>query len=531
MVAVALVAFLFWFIAPTEGDFAWSDAPRHAMNGIFVLDLLQERPVSDPKGWAEAYYIQYPALSVLFYPPLFSLVLAGFYWALGFSHETAQLGVAVFHFALMAGMYLLARRWMPGTYALGAALVLGAAPEIGFWARQVMLDIPAFAWLLWGVLFLLRYLRTERLIDLLVTAALLLASLYTKQNGIFALVPMAGVVVYAKGWRYLMRRHVVVTAALFAILLLPLVMLQVEFGSVNTASALGSERDDLARSSIAAWTYYLEQMPAQLGWPVVLLAALFVGAVAAGKGWRMPPVAALFLIAWVVTGYLFFSFIMVRQPRHDLMALWPVVIFALLGLQRLVAIVGSQPRSRTAMVAPLVLGVLMVGWSAVGVSVPYVKGYKAVAEYVVERAPADSNILFQGYRDGNFVFNVRASDRDDVGVLRADKLLLRLAIERERGVDVVAVDREELLEDLRRYRIRYVVSQPGFWTDLEPMRRLEALLGNAQLFRMVYEIDVASNYKNTDQRVRVYEYLGDIANVAEPISLEMVGIGTTFSEE
>lgn len=38
----SLVAFAVWSYlrAPVGGDFAWSDAPRHALNGIFVHDLV-----------------------------------------------------------------------------------------------------------------------------------------------------------------------------------------------------------------------------------------------------------------------------------------------------------------------------------------------------------------------------------------------------------------------------------------------------------------------------------------------------------
>ncbi len=62
--------------APMGGDFWWSDAPRHALNGAFVKDLVAAFPIHDPRGWAVDYYLQYPSLSILFYPPLFYAVEA-----------------------------------------------------------------------------------------------------------------------------------------------------------------------------------------------------------------------------------------------------------------------------------------------------------------------------------------------------------------------------------------------------------------------------------------------------------------------
>ena len=53
---------------------------------------------------------------------------------------------AVVGVGLGLGVFALARRWMPFTYALAASLLLIGAPEVGLWARQVMLDVPAYAW-------------------------------------------------------------------------------------------------------------------------------------------------------------------------------------------------------------------------------------------------------------------------------------------------------------------------------------------------------------------------------------------------
>ncbi len=527
----ALVATVFLFSAPMSGNFAWSDAPRHAMNGIFVLDLVKALPFSDPRGWAESYYIQYPALSILFYPPLFSGILAGLYETFGFSHATAQATVAFFHFALLAAVFVLARRWMPLGYAFGAALVLGVSPEVSLWARQVMLDIPAYAWLLWSVVFLFRYVQTERMLDLVVFVALYLASLYTKQNGVFALLPMLFLLLQAKGWRHLVSVRVLSVAAAFVIALVPLVVLQIKFGGVNTESLIGGERDDLARTSFAAWMFYAKQLPSQLGWPSVSLAIIYWIAVAArGKKWIPGPELA-FLLLWFVSGYVFFSLVMVREPRHDLMALWPVAIFALLGLRVVMEGFLGKFSAWSTWAAPLGLGLLTMGWGLTAVAVPRVDGYGGVAAYVVERTPRDSNILFSGYRDGNFVFAVRSEDRGDVGVLRADKLLLRLSIERERGVEVVEKSRAELLGDLARYRVRYVVAQPDFWGDLASMRLFSDTLEDSAVFRLVKEIEVEANYENTDKRLRIYEFLGEIADEPDPVRLEMVGIGETFSEE
>ena len=83
-----LGSLLLFATTPHHGDFWWSDAPRHALNGVFVKDLIAAMP-ADPPAWAMEYYVRYPALTILFYPPLFYLVSAPFYALFGVSHTTA----------------------------------------------------------------------------------------------------------------------------------------------------------------------------------------------------------------------------------------------------------------------------------------------------------------------------------------------------------------------------------------------------------------------------------------------------------
>src|SRR5436305_6745388 len=108
-IATAVLLFL---SAPHNGEFWWSDAPRHALNGVFIRDMLAALPWRDPVGFATQYYGQYPALTILFYPPLFYIVSALFYAAFGVSKHTAFAVVLVYYVAFAYGLFLLARRWL-----------------------------------------------------------------------------------------------------------------------------------------------------------------------------------------------------------------------------------------------------------------------------------------------------------------------------------------------------------------------------------------------------------------------------------
>ena len=523
---LGLFIFIQFLTSPVSGDFSWSDAPRHALDGVFFRDVIHDLPSSLSKQYAINYYLQYPALTILFYPPLMSLIMAGFYALFGVSHGVAQASIAVFQFGLSVGVYLLARRWLPTWQAFAASLLLAGAPEISFWARQVMLDIPAYAWLVFSIVFFLRYLDDAKPKFLYLTAIFLLCALYTKQTVIFAFVVFVFVLLATQGIATLRQRHVWLTALLFIVSLLPLVYVTLEFGQVNIASVAGARKLDLERSTVGAWLYYLKQMPEQLSWTTFLLALGFILGTTVRRDWRLPKADSLLLLSWLVIGYLFFSAISVREPRHDLTILWPLVIFAVLFLNRMFARLGQH----YATWAALLIALGTCSYSVIFKPVPYVRGYAEAAQFIIEHAPKHSVVLFSGNRDGSFVFNVRADDRrHDLSVLRADKILLRIAIERSRGYEDRGLTENTIYDLLNHYGVHYVVAQTDFWTDIPSMQALQNLLMDKSRFQSVQRISTKSNYNIPDRELVIYRNLGEVADKPMPISLEMVGIGRTIS--
>ena len=127
---------------------------RHGRR-VLLRSVRVALPLTHLKQWAMDYYIQYPAITVLFYPPLFALVEAVFFSLFGVSHSTAQLTVSAFLLATAFGAYFLTRRWVGRVAAFSTALLFIGSPAMALWGRQVMLEIPAFAFLIWSLLFLL----------------------------------------------------------------------------------------------------------------------------------------------------------------------------------------------------------------------------------------------------------------------------------------------------------------------------------------------------------------------------------------
>ncbi len=152
----------------------------------------------------------------------------------------------------------------------------------------------------------------------------------------------------------------------------------------------------------------------------------------------LEPWFAWLLVGWLVFGYLFFSAIGVREPRHGMMIAFPLMVFAVLAIHRVLPRWAAQ-----ATIAGL--GVATFLYSLFLYPPPRVEGYAKVADYVAQHAPKNAVILFSGYRDGNFVFDLRThEERRDISTIRADKLLLRIAVERIRGVSEVNLDEKQI---------------------------------------------------------------------------------------
>ncbi len=507
--------------SPTAGDFWWSDAPRHALDGAFYRDLLHDLPLTRVKQYAMDYYLQYPALTILFYPPLFPVVEAVFFDIFGVSHHTAQMTIAAFYLAAAWGIYLFFRRWMGAAPAFAVALLFIGLPEVAFWGRQVMLEIPAFAFLIWSAYVLFAWLDRPRPWRLYLLAALMIGGVYTKQTVIFIL-PVYAWLLYSKQDAALLRnRHAWAAAAFLCIGVLPLGVVTLKYGHVNVNSVAGGQWTQYPVTHWRSWLFYLEQMPAQVGWAVLVPAFLYLLFVVFRKELR--DTRQIFLLLWLGWGYFFFSSIALKEPRHTVVLLLPIAFFAIAGIMRLIP-------GRAGAAAAAAFACVTFGLTAFGRPVPHVDGYREAVDLIASRAPRNTVVVFSGARDGSFIFNVRArGDRPDLTVLRADKMLLRVTQRRELGVEQKPIAEEEIGEMLNRYGARYIVSQPNFWDDLQAMQRFQRVLHTDQ-FRRIATIPVmASNTGHDDHQLEIFENLGAVTSGEQArrwmqVELPIVGI-------
>jgi hypothetical protein len=508
-----IVALIFMLGAPSGSVFSWPDSPRHALNGAFVMDLIGAAPFDDPKGWAYNYYSRYPALTILFYPPLFSFLLAPFYAIFGVSQDTAVLVLFICYSFFVCGSYFFARQWLSAPLSFRVALIMAAAPELAYWGRMVMLEIPAFALLVWSAYFLVRHLNERRIGFLYLSIALLVLGAYTKISIAFIGVPYLIALFHSRGMDLMRDRHSYIIAALGIVGLVPLILLTMEFGQANVQSAAGVADSRASRLAISGWIWYAQKLPSQIGWPALLAASGFFALRLWPRDGGRPQVRhSLFLVSWFVFGYLFFSSIDLKEARHSVFLLLPVALFAGLACHHL-----FNRNALFAALSLLAIGTLTLAMTLFSRPVHYVDGYRDVVDFVAGVTPRDSNVLFSGYRDGAFIFNMRAhANRPDISVIRADKLLLRIAVRRELGVAQQSYDEAEIAKLINKMGVHYVVAQPDFWIDLNQMARLQAVLRGTQ-FEEVKRFKMRANYNSQEKELVIYRNLGSVA--AGPVDI------------
>lgn len=468
---VAAAALALWLTAPAPDGFLWADAPRHALNAVLLADALRELPLARPVHWAFDYYLTWPALTVFFYPPLFYLVSLPFVLVFGISETVTLFPVALHAFLLGLAVAAILRPQLGDSGAAGGALLVLGAPAIAFWARQVMLEIPSAAFPALAAASLLAWLRGGRPAGLWGGAAALAAGLWTKLTTVYALplLPLAAWLrlgpsaIRDRGVR---RAHLLLAAAL-----LPWVAHQAVFGRHNLANLAGAEDLVLQPTEALSWVWYLLELPRMGGFVLLLLALLFLLRLPVllrdGSLARELP----FLLGWLLCAYLFFSFIALKEDRQGLHLLPPLAALGLLALARTV------PAPWAGRMA-LLLGLAGFAQGFLFARPPAITGYRAAAATAAALARPGSTVLVAGERDGTLVFWLKASGRDDIAVLRADKLLLEVAARRSLGVEEKPLTESEIAERLAREGVDMVVAQADFWTDLPVMARFERVLAS-----------------------------------------------------
>ncbi len=497
----------------TSEPFFNNDETRHLLTGVYFRDLLRERPLTDLAGWTVRYYLQYPALGLLIWPPFFYLVAGLLMSVFGTSIVVGQLAVGLFAALACVYVYRFVRLTHDAPQALGAVLLFGLAPMSFKYSRHVMLEMPTLALALAATFHFWRYLNEDRRRDIFLAAILAALAALTRFDAVY-LLPLFGLLLASKGrWDILRRREVWLAAVAAVVLLTPAYAVTAKYiGWLHFKQASQTELyGNPATFSWARGAYYLKALPRNfLGWALFIPALLGLG-LSFRKSQR-PAAWPYLAIAGVV--YVTFTLISELDERHAIYWLPAWAFFAAHALWTLAQTL-KQPKFYAPLLAIVLILTLRAGLPGASL---YVRGYAEAASYVIANTQDTPFCFFSGRLNGNLIYQLRHHDPPRrLWTLRADKLLFNDFNASAIGSREL-VSEPQMLATLYRYDPALLIIETP--TQGEPFaasglaraavegRIREIIAAHPERFRLEKEIAVDSNFQGfRGMKLRIYRNL------------------------
>jgi len=521
LVAGALLA-LHLFTGHASEPFFNNDETRHTMTGVFVRDALADFPDSfrNPKRYAEAYYLQYPALGVLVWPPLFYGVEGAAMALFGPSFAVGRAVVAGFALLMLAYAYRFARLMAGHLGSLFVAAFTALSPIIFMLSQRVMLEVPTLALALVSIVHFEKYLSDRRGRDALLAGLFAAFCALTRFDGVVLLPYFAIRIVATRNWGLLPTRRVL-AAILFALMLtVPYYALTFsEYRAGLSAAADGGFAAEPRGPLVwRNWVFYPMALPELIGWSGTIFAAAGLLISLSTKRASGPA------LAWLAANYLMFSPLAELEARHCLYCVPALAAFA----WRTIDLV--RKRSRWAARA---LGILLLAgtaWETSSQAFRYVRGYDEAASYVVSRNTGDRPLFVDGELTGSFVYHVRSHNPGRrQTVLRGDKLIYSMLSDPSVNYEQHALAEADVIAVLHAFDPEWIVVEdpPPTFHDVPGSALLRAALKNhPELYELEASIPIRSNYDRFEGcALAIYRKPARNPAPAKPRAIRVPGLG------
>ncbi|HEV7860088.1 MAG TPA: glycosyltransferase family 39 protein [Pyrinomonadaceae bacterium] len=475
---------------PASEPFFNNDETRHVMTGVYFRDLLHDMPLGHLRDYTVHYYLQYPALGILVWPPFFYFVEGVLMSILGTSFVVAKALVCVYAAVACAYLFFLVCRTHDTIRATTAALIFGLSPLVFRYSHHVMLEVPTLATGLAAIFYFVRYLDQEKRRDLIFAGLAAALTALTRFDAVY-LLPCFLILLIARRRLGIIRRWEVLAAAFVsALLVLPFYALTTAgigwFHLQNATVQYTSGQP--AYFSLHRLLFYPACVPDQLGMFALVpaMVGLLYGLTKTRRGQSWP------YLAMIVACYATFTLMAEIEPRHTIYWIPAFALFAADGIS-LVAQWLRVPKIHLPLAAFLLLG---IAWSTIAEKQFFVRGYEEAARYVVANSGSSNFSLFQGGLNGDFIYQMRRQDpARRLWVLRADKIFYSVLVNAQVEYKQYAESDEDILGEIFKYDPEFIVIEEGPTTGTVKIEnRVRALLINhPEQFRLERVIAVESN--------------------------------------
>jgi Dolichyl-phosphate-mannose-protein mannosyltransferase len=525
LIPLALTIALFvahqWIFIPSEPYFN-NDETRHLMTGVFFHDFFRDLPFQHIREYTVNYYLKYPALGLIIWPPLFYILEGLGMLVFGTSFEMARFLLLVFSGITVGYLYLLVKRSHDIFAATLAGLFLIFSPLFFQYSSHVMLEVPTMAFSLAAIYYFQLFLDVGRRRHVYFASLACAFALLTRFDALFLFPALVLMALFRKQFRVLFQKDTLLAFFLGVILIAPAyVITAIQFGHVHTQSvrsATGVEGTHFL--GLTNFMYYPKVIPSQLGWPLTLLVIGGALVVLLSSAFRkVIPYSAI-----VLGTYITFSPMAEMEPRHALYWVPALTALAAIGISFLV-----NTRLKLVGYGLAVLVLVSTAYGTLTRKTNYVRGYQEAAGYVLAHTRTSAYCLFDNYLNGGFIYQMRSQDPGGrLGVLRGDKLFYAVISDANMAYKEFAQGKEDILSGIYNYDPEYiVVEEPQIGKPL-PMATLlrKVLRDSTERFQLEETVPLVTNHFSY-QGVSLLIYRNKLRNPkpSRLESLEMLGLG------
>ncbi|MEO7273446.1 MAG: glycosyltransferase family 39 protein, partial [Vicinamibacterales bacterium] len=404
----------------------YSDESAHFMNALLLRDYVTHAFGQNPLVFAEQYYLSYPKIAPLMWPPFFHGLL-GLALLPGWPPHQAALVLLATAAALTA--YRLSRfarlhTSRPVSMALAALFLL--TPIVVDLSTAVMVDIVLIGLGLEATWWLARFSVSGETRHGLLFGLFASACCMTKGNGVaITLVPV--LLMLATGRLNLLRtRGLYASAAMVAVLAGPFVYI-----SYRLCDSMGDFTGTGATHTLTRGYDFMVFLFQELT-PVPFVLAVLGGVVAVRRAWTWPPalrtIAPAALVALASAAVLFHTILPLEYYSGRYVALAVAPLFALvpLGIVFVIDVAGFPPLHRRATLAVLLVAVLSVVLMRPAVVARLPLGFGQIVETLGAPGLAGQRILVISDESGEGAMVTETAIRQPLPVptiVRGSKLL------------------------------------------------------------------------------------------------------------
>ncbi|MDY6836581.1 MAG: glycosyltransferase family 39 protein [Thermodesulfobacteriota bacterium] len=487
--------------------------------------MIEDGGFLHPRTYAERYYVQYPHLTVAAWPPVFYSIEALLFGLLGISSVTAKLAVLLFSLLGINMFFLLCRLWFPLGLSVIASILCLLQPVMLFGQKNVMLEMPALAVSI-AALYCL-YIGTERNNSwaLFFTPLFMALAFLTKQSAVFLLPMWLLWMILGKEWHTIWSRSFVSGVLVGAVALIPWIIISFTSSRFYVSSAVFK-----ARHIWPNFLSYMKDSSEIVSTMVILLSIASITLFTKLRSRR----GYTFALMWAGTVslclLLYDKRIVSPEPRQAIFLVPALIILCMEAMLFFKKNAESFLRGRRAFSIVLIILICLhlspeKLWGG-----PDIQGFDKAADFVVKDLDCVS-VLYDGYFSANFVFHMRARDKDRrVFVFRSSKVVYSTKWLLHFDYNELITEESEFFELLDRYSIKYIVQEEKDFLGTPAIERLRQWV-QKEGFTVVEEHSIDCRALSSFGSLVVYEYLDYEAKPIRRIDLDMPVLGRQLSVE